>query len=162
MEKIHLSRETLSELYKNNLVLVGDQSDKPTAHPERNFIYKGGNRKNILWLHEEPEHPYLSDEDHEMVTKILEACKLSWQDIALINLFGKHEIISTIRSEIKPDFIIFSLPEKKQILDMPGDLYDISDLEGVKMLCTDSLNSIREDKNLKIRLWHSLKQLFGL
>ena len=115
MEKIILSNETLADLYKNNLVLIDDQlSDHqlpptPDTSSPSAFLYTGGYQMKILWVHKEADHPFLSDEDHEMITKILEACKFSWKDIALVNISGTSADLNELLKQYRPKNLIISV-----------------------------------------------------
>jgi hypothetical protein len=168
MEKIYLNKELLSDLYKNNIVLPDNptpeiqRDDSPFVNKTATLLHTGGYLKKILWIHEEPDHPYLSDEDHEMITKILEACKFSWKDIALMNIFGTSADLKELLIQYNPKNLILSVPIKKQLLDIPTNLYSVTNNAKMSVLSTDRLQQIRNDKNLKIKLWSALKQLFEL
>ena len=168
MEKIILSNETVADLYKKNLVLIDDQlSDHPspptpyTSLPSA-ILHTGGYQKKILWIHEEPNRPFLSDEDHEMITKILEACKFSWKDIALVNISGITADLKELLKQYSPKNLIISVNYKTQLPEIHNNLYSLSHNAQMSVLATDRLEQIRNDKNLKIKLWNALKQLFEL
>ncbi len=158
----------LANLYKNKLLIIDDQEASQPKAPSSlvnltsGITHRGGYQRKILWIHEEPDHPFLSNEDHEMITKILEACKFSWKDIALRNISGTSADLKELLIEYSPKNLIFSVPIIKQLPDMPTDLYSVSDNAQMSVLLTDRLAQIRNDKNLKIKLWNALKQMFEL
>jgi hypothetical protein len=155
IEKIILSHDQIVDLYRNNLLfLKKDYSELPTSLPDNIIEYKGGFFKKILWLHNEPEHAYIHDLDFEMVTKILEACKMTWNDIALINLLHCKKDQDLIIQTLNPDYVILSVGEQPNYL--------VHTPLGRQTLSTHSLHEIRNDKNLKIRLWQALKIFFDL
>ena len=169
MEKIKLSQETLPDLYKNNLVLIDDhefnETPSPSIHDTSTTsanIHTGGYQKKILWIHEEPDHPFLSDDDHEMITKILDACKLSWQEIALVNMSNISKSIKNVLNDYSPNFLILTLPDQIHLFETYRSIYSVVRTSSETILITDRLKDIRQNKDLKIKLWHSLKEMFEL
>jgi hypothetical protein len=162
MEKVDLSGEVIAALYANKLVSIEPQSSGKYIQKEEQIPFTGGFQKRILWLHASADHPFLNNEDHEMVTKILEACRLGWQDIALINLSGNDINPQTVFEKFDPGYLICSVPEMINQYLPQETLYILQEKNGVTLLSTDSLDAIRNDKQLKIKLWQALKNMFGL
>jgi hypothetical protein len=154
-EKINLNLSQISDLYKGHLINIdlGNQNDLP-ANDSYRFDYKGGYHKKILWLHKESDHAYINDDDFDMVTKILEACKMTWDDIALINVAKIYTDQEIVFHQLKPEYIINSIGENND--------YVVNIKSDIKTLFTDPLSQIRNDKSLKVRLWQSLKVFFDL
>lgn len=162
MEKVNLTAASLTDLYKKNLVIIQGQDEKNVKKGEPiPVIYTGNYKQKILWLHTEPLHPNISNEDHEMVSKILDACRLSWDDIALVNLHQANQNPEQIIQILTPMFVIFSDPSF--INNVTHDaIYQVNESAGVKKVYTDRLSDIRQDKNLKVRFWQALKNMFQL
>lgn len=157
MEKLHLAHPLLTNLYKNNLVAVENQERSPSTSVEANtdIRYKGGYEKKILWLHREPAAPFIAEDDFEMVTKILEACRLGWNDIALANMTTLSQIDEAIAA-LLPNCVIDSTG------DTSTECYAVSNKNNIEVLYTHPLKAIRQDKNLKISLWNALKIIFKM
>ena len=162
MEKIYLTRETITGLYKKNLVIVEAENNKQEDNSGHSVLFTGGYRRNILWVHNEPNHPFLSNEDHEMVTKILSACALSWQDIALVNTYESAFSLIQIFDQLKPTLVIVSSQNHDELMSHNENLYEVRTYNNMNLVCTDPLGQIRNDKNLIVQLWQGLKQLFNL
>ena len=154
---------SLEQLYSTNLVIVSEYRDAIVEKKAElvSISYTGGFKRKILWLHTESMHPFLSDDDHEMVSKILDACRLSWDDIALINLDKSTQTAGDIVESLAPFFIISSVPSSLYNMTHPA-LYQLTETAGIKTTYTDTLAVIRNDKNLKIKFWHALKIMFEL
>jgi hypothetical protein len=163
MEKVNLTITSIQNLYQKNLVIIDDHNEpvKEKKTDEANVSYTGGFKGKILWLHTENMHPFLSDDDHEMVSKILDACRLSWDDIALVNIEKTNQPAHDIIDSLAPLFVISSIPSPINNITQPA-LYQLTESAGIKSISTDTLRAIRTDKNLKIKFWQALKIMFQL
>jgi hypothetical protein len=157
MEKLHLSNPLLTNLYKNHLVVVENQETTPAtpSQSKSEINYKGGYEKKILWLHCEPAAPFIGEDDFEMLTKILEASRLAWNDIALVNLTDE-----TLKNEVITRLNPLCMIDSTEVT--AKEWYAVGEKENTRTLYTHSLKEIRNDKNLKISLWNALKVLFNL
>lgn len=162
MEKVHLSGEMVAALYADKLVGIDPQHTEVEVNEAIPISFTGGFQKKILWLHESSNHPFLSNEDHEMVTKILEACKLSWQDIALVNIHKTEISSQQITEQFHPEYLICSVPEKADQYVPHANLYLTQVKSNCTLLATERLEEIRNDKERKVKLWQALKNMFGL
>lgn len=154
-KKIILSEDQIASLYKRNLLHINHEYPTPLTETRDDQInYKGGFAKKIAWIHHETEHDYIHDDDFEMLTKILEACKMTWNDIALVNLHHSNLDESTVIATLNPEYVIFSLGN--------NPTYEIKQSAVIKTIHTHPLSQIRTDKNIKIHLWQALKILFNL
>jgi hypothetical protein len=155
IEKIILSHDQIADLFRNHLLCLKEEYSGHTAGlPDIKIDYKGGFFKKILWIHNETEQTYIHELDFEMVTKILEACKMNWNDIALVNLFHSGNDYDVIIQTLNPKYVILSYGNQPN--------YQVHTLQGRTTLYTHNLKEIRNDKNLKIQLWQALKIFFDL
>lgn len=163
MEKVNLTLASIQNLFKSNLVIIHEDKDsvKEKISNEMKVTYTGGFKKKILWLHTETLHSFLSDEDHEMVSKILDACRLNWDDIALVNTEKMNQPADYIIDALAPLFVISSIPSPIYNITHPA-LYQLTESSGIKSIYTDTLRDIRTDKNLKVKFWQALKIMFQL
>jgi hypothetical protein len=155
MEKITLSEEQIGDLYKDLLLSFStEQMDNNRERQDHHIDYKGGFAKKILWLHYESEQIYIHDQDFDMLTRILEACKMTWDDIALVNLHHSGIDQSIILKKLNPEFVILSFGDQNK--------YQIQKSLGMQIVYTHPLHEIRNDKNIKVLLWQALKIFFNL
>src|ERR1700716_539298 len=77
----------LAELYGNNLVAGSMPPPVPVPPPAAAGTYKflGSNQQKIGILVQSPGAAFLPDEQLNVLTKMLEACKLNMGDVALVN-----------------------------------------------------------------------------
>ena len=120
---------------------------------------RGNFTKGILVLHEESE---LLPEVMEMLVKMINACGHSMNEIGLLS----SEALGNRSME---DFMALNAHTvlkfgriKHPINAFPAQLYEIHSEEETEFLFADSLTVISEDRELKSKLWKSLKVLFNI
>jgi len=164
LDNIQLSPFLLQELYKNALVDIdfrqpGAKSLKPDM-----LLFLGKNQKNISVIVNEENVLYLPDESLSFLIGILDACKLSLSDIALIN-FGKNKDINykILQEKFKPGIILFFGVEPA-LLEFPLQFphYQLQSYAHQTYLSAPSLGLLATDKQQKQQLWTSLKKLFSI
>lgn len=133
----------------------------PAVIPEVKFL--GENQKNIALFIQNEGGAYLNEELFNLLTNILNACKLGMQDIALINVAHYPAMAFTSwQSAISmKQAVLFGVPPTAMgIEDFPA--YQMIAASGCQLLYSDDLQLIAQDKMLKGRLWNGLKQLLGI
>ncbi len=124
--------------------------------------YLGKNDKNILLIISEKEHAFLGEEDLGFLINILNACKISMQDVALINSYENQTITyDNLNEQFEPHQIIFFGTAPHQLgfpIQIP--LYKIQQYANQQYLCAESLQQLATDKEEKKKLWVQLKTLF--
>lgn len=125
--------------------------------------YLGENQKNIALFIQNENEAYLNDELFNLLTNILNACKLSMQDVALINLSHYPSLaFSDFQAAVKTgrSVIFGAAPAQLGLNDIPA--YQVVTVNGSTLLFSDELPLIGSDKALKAKLWAGLKQLLGI
>lgn len=133
----------------------------PAVIPDVKFL--GENQKNIALFIQNEGGAYLNEELFNLLTNILNACKLGMQDIALINIAHYPAMAFTSwQSAVKmKQAVFFGIPPATMGLeDFP--VYQIISANGCQLLHSDDLQLIAQDKMLKGKLWGGLKQLLGI
>lgn len=163
----------LSDLYKNQLVIIHEASDDPkipkkNAEPtskEPDFL--GNNQKNITILLADAEAVYVNDQSLQFLSAILAACKLNLGDVAIVNL-NRHPLsYGAVKDWLSPkSMIIFDIDAKQ--IQMPFKLpyYQVQSYDHCSIVFAPSLHNMmgdsREAKLEKSKLWLSLKNMFNL
>ncbi len=155
---------TIQQIYKNLLVELPDKEQVQKKIPAFSIPYLGENQLQILVLVNDPSSKYLSDSDFRFLSGILAACKLSLQDIALVNLYSmvvKH--FSHLIQSFQPRVVILFgvLPQE---IDLPVNFphFQVQSYSKVSFLSSPDLTTLEGDKLIKSKLWLSLKQIFML
>jgi hypothetical protein len=144
---------------------IAPSTKEITEEPnETIFQSLGGNQQNILIVVKYNNVKYLPDEDLEFLTSILKACKLSLEDVAIVNTNnnpgeGYKEYLKNWSSKI---VLLFGVGPVSFDLPVNFPEFQVQSLTNTKFLYSPSLNECRTDKLLKSKLWVSLQRIFGL
>ena len=115
----------------------------------------------------DPESVYLNETDFILLTSILNACRLTIADIALINIGNQkaslHEMLTKLPSLL---VIAFDLDAKALKIKLPSTLYKTTPLGETNLLFSAALSTMQgtslDAKKEKGKLWTVLKQIFQL
>ncbi|MEY4051434.1 MAG: hypothetical protein EB092_03915 [Chitinophagia bacterium] len=184
VEKTILPPAVLVSLYKDSLVLA-EKEIKPVKIAENKLPgreketiseasemaspikYLGDHHKKILVVVNDPASVYLNETDFILLTSILNACRLTIADIALINVGNQkaslHEMLTKLPSLL---VIAFDLDSKALKIKLPTTLYKTTPLGETNLLFSAALSSMQgsstDAKKEKGKLWSVLKQIFQL
>jgi hypothetical protein len=184
VEKTILPPAVLVSLYKDSLVLP-EKEIKPVQIAENKLLgkeqetipeasemaspikYLGDHHKKILVVVNDPESVYLNETDFILLTSILNACRLTIADIALINIGNQkaslHEMLTKLPSLL---VIAFDLDAKALKIKLPSTLYKTTPLGETNLLFSAALSTMQgssaDAKKEKGKLWTVLKQIFQL
>jgi hypothetical protein len=131
------------------------------APPKVKFL--GENQKNIVLFIQNDSEAYLNDELFNLLTNILNACKLGMQDIAVVNVAAYSAMsFATWQAAIPmKQAVLFGIPPESMGLEAISR-YQLVQANGCQLLSSDDLQVIAQDKMLKGKLWMGLKQLLGI
>ena len=184
LDNIKLSPFLLKELYENNL-LETKKTQSPIAIEEKakdanienatNKIaveireediikYLGKNEKNILLLVNRETHAFIDDEALNFLMAILNACGMSMQDVALVNVHNDdNAVYEKLNAQFNPSSIVF-FDTAPHLLNFPVKipLYKIQKYNNQQYLCASSLAALSQNKEEKKQLWGCLKVMFGM
>jgi hypothetical protein len=159
INNIQLKTTLLAGLYKNSLV----ETAATTVPKTKRLMYLGNNQKNILVIVAHQNIPFLPDQELSFLTSILAACKFRINDIAIINKYNvnQNDLQEIINSEIK-NILLFGIEPLSIGLPINFPAFQLQPFNTRTYLHAPSLSQIENDKGLKLRLWTSLKTLFGI
>ncbi|MFY8166041.1 MAG: hypothetical protein ACOVJ8_05575, partial [Sediminibacterium sp.] len=143
---------------------INEQKPVLPATPLR---YLGDHLKKIMIIVKDENAVHLNETDLGLLSSILNACKLTLADIALVNLanqpFSLQDLLETLPSVLVISFEVNSAQLK---IKLPGTLYKQIILGETHLLFSNSLSSMQgPEQNAKIeksKLWTALKVLFQL
>ena len=182
LDDIILSPFLMKELYENDLV-ENDAIKKPILTSEKakdskiatektavkkdatgSIKYLGKNEKNILLLILRETHAFLDDDALSFLMSILNACGLSMQDVALVNVHNDATAVyENLNTQFEPSKIIF-FDTAPHLLNFPVKIpmYKIQNYNNQQYLCAASLSTLMQNKEEKKQLWNCLKTMLGL
>ncbi len=160
-ENIQLTKEQLEEFYSSHLVITEASRYINTEVKEKGASkgITGKNNKHFVWVVNDPDYPFLSDEDFKFVSEVMTACKMNMDDIALVNLAKSNLHFAELIETLQPKFIILSALAQNWL---DADSYSLQQQEGFHFYITEELSILRKDKVKKSKLWLALKKMLGL
>ncbi len=172
LKGLQLSPEVLAKLFTQPLhpqeggsiaekKVPVDPAPAVAVRPVKQFL--GDNNQRITVLVKYTDAAYLDDALFEFFTGILNACKLSMKDIALVNLAKTPGDYQTIAKETNPSKLLMLGMEPLDIgLPMQFPAFQIYTHNKISYLSAPALEALQDDKALKAALWKALKVLFEL
>jgi hypothetical protein len=161
LNNIQLSDITCQMLFEKNLVASTENKASNEISTEINITSLGENQKNILFLVNDPEYKFLPDEEMEMLSNLIIACKLSMADIALANYHYNQFNYSQFHNCFQPKkILLFGISTAQMDLPFTIPHFQIQQFQDQLFLTAPSLADFLQNKNLKKDLWISLQKLF--
>jgi hypothetical protein len=163
LDHIQLPPAVLQELYKTSLVGYDDQP-KNAPVQENTLNTLGNNKKKIAIIVDNNEAVFLPDEEFNFLTGILTACKLTMEDVAIINIQRNNSLTYTkLLNELKAEKIfLFGTTPSQLELPVTFPHYQVQSYNNQVYLSSPSLSILQNDKVEKTKLWLCLKQIFSI
>ena len=167
INNIDLPAYLLEGLFKSSL--IESVNDKTAFLPENisgdiHWKYLGNNQKNILIIVDYKNTVHLPDEQLIFLTKMLSACALSLNDVAIVNINHHpglfHKEFNAFFNYTK--VFLFNIEPASFGLPVSFPHYQVQPFSGKTFLFTPSLNDIEKDKVQKSKLWVCLRRIFGI
>jgi hypothetical protein len=172
LNQINLTPQLLTDLYANALIethaiavpnsMLHAESEKPAKSSPINYL--GSNRKHILVIVNDDRVSYLTDEELTFLTKVLNACELGLEDIAIINWshLTKKEYQWLVDELQSKKVLLFNLTPIEFGLPLHFPPFQTQDFDQRTYLQAPSLASIEQDVTAKKQLWTALKKIFAI
>ena len=164
LDNIQLPAFLIQELYKNSLVEF--ESPKPVQKIEvkSSINILGNNRSKVIIVVENNEAAFLPDNQLNFLLGILSACKLTMEDVAIINIYiNKAITYKAITFELKAEkIILFGVTPAQLNLPVEFPSYQIQQYNNQTYVTAAMLADIESDKTEKTKLWNCLKQIFAI
>ena len=159
-----------TSLFNTNEFFIEKKLDKETPkHIDKveipaPFKWLGDNKKNILVIVNNKEVVHLPDNELTFFTGILNACKLTVEDVAILNFNTHPEVSYKELTEFFKSKIVFLFDVEPAAFGLPMNFphYQIQAFAGNSFLYSPSFKNLENDKVQKSKLWICLKRLFNL
>jgi hypothetical protein len=175
LNDLHLPSSLITALYPSSLISTDIEDSVPApkksgmeqeASTDNTESWKslGNNQKNILIVVHYGDMVHLPDEELSFLTGMLTACKLSLDDVAIINTnhyqkIGYKDILSHFKSKI---IFLFGVPPGDFGLPVNFPFFQVQSLSNCTFLFTPALEQRHTDVLFKSRLWVSLRTIFSI
>jgi hypothetical protein len=162
-DKLQLDPYILARIYTQPIISGKKDPVAVVTDAPLKAKFLGENQKNIALFIQNAGEAFLNEELFNLLTNILNACKLGMQDIALINTaqYGNLPFSTWQAAVPMKQAVLFGISPETMGLEGISN-YQLLQVNGCQLLCSDDLQIISQDKMLKGKLWMSLKQLLGV
>ena len=125
----------------------------------------GNNQRKVTVIVNYPQEAFIPEEDLQVLTKMLGACKLNLGDIALINNATLTAEIEKIKDQLQPEkVLLFGVSPSEIGLPISFPEYKQQNYAGTVFVSAPSITRMNgetdENKLIKRKLWQCLKPLF--
>lgn len=167
LNEIHLTAQLVATLYEHTLIEsdAGPATERTQPLPDiRKARHLGNFDRQVLVIVNNGGVAFIEDQELQFFTNVLTACRLGLADIAIVNINGlQPNEPSLLIGEMAPRHVIlFGVLPLDIDLPMNFPEFQVQQFNKCTYLHAPALKTIERDKQLKARLWASLKQLFGL
>lgn len=169
INQIVLTPEIIAELFKESLVgnkeiLSAGPKKTESNSSQIQTKFLGKHKSKILVLVHEPQAVFLQDTQLAYLTRILNACRLTMEDIALINSATLQDFnYRALQQEFPSNFVLlFGVTPSQLQLPIDFPLYQLQKLERTTFLQAPTLEQIEPSKSDREKLWQSLKKYFDV
>lgn len=164
LDNIQLPPIVLEQLFNKSLIAVEIQQPALADATLKPVNMLGENKKGILILVNYNETVFLPEDELNFLIGILTACKLTMEDVGIVNLAKSKQLnYQSIQKEI-PCNILLMFGVLPKAIEMPLDFpyYQLQKYNQHTHLSAPALAALINDKTEKGKLWASLKQLFSI
>lgn len=163
LDNIQLPGFIIQDLFEKSLVDLSTTGDKIKA-TSNEISFFGGNRQHITLLVNNPDVVFITDSQLTFLSGILTACKLTFEDVALINIAALPSLsYKTISENFTPATIImFGISPDRLQLPFVIPEFQKQAYNNQAYLSVPDLKDLENNKDLKRKLWIVLQQIFSL
>lgn len=171
---IKLPASVIADLYRDHLVLLSDEISQTTEQPSETPVaedgqikHAGANKKKIVVLVNHAGIKEIPDAENTFLLKMLEACKLLLEDVAIVPDSKKEYDSAQLKKAFNPSkMILFGLRAEDIELPLRFPDFKLQSYDDTVYLQVPDLKifteNTEESKALKGKLWTCLKSLFQL
>jgi hypothetical protein len=141
----------------------------PTAPPASAEAYRflGKNARHVAIIVHSPADAYLPDDQLQLLTKMLDACKLNLGDVAIINQASQAVHFTQLADQLHSEkTLLFGVQPEQIGLPLSFPTYKEQEYAGCTYLLANPLGDMNqpneEGKALKGKLWGCLKKMFNI
>ena len=163
-KNIHLPSFVLAEMYKTDIVsMEANVSPNPSS-----ISFLGDNKKNISIFLNDEDAVFINDERLYFLSNILQACRLTVADVAIVNIKNQSFINQqNIVQQLNPKFILlFDVSLDGIGFAGIAPLYQLQKINNCTVVHAASLNTMlpntQDAKIEKSKLWIALKTMFNI
>ncbi|MEO9210780.1 MAG: hypothetical protein ABI208_06765 [Ginsengibacter sp.] len=162
IDNIQLSSQLCKNLFTNQLISEKVTSESAPFLQNSKVASLGGNQKRITFLVNNAENSFLSESEMEMLTNLLTACKLTMEDVALINFNQCPNLnYEKLLTDFEPKkILVFGVTAAQLELPFHVPHFQLQKFQKEIYFLSPSFENFLTDIDLKKELWMGLQKLF--
>ncbi len=163
LENIQLPPSIIQDLFKKALIDTTLTQKSTHLSEEIAINFLGINKKHIIILINNKNAAFLDAISLKFLTDILSACKLTLEDVAIINLSHTPVDYQAINQQFRPTKVLalgISLEAIALPLQFPN--YQLQEYDTITYLQAPDLLAIKNSKEEKAKLWGCLQKLLNI
>jgi len=167
LNRLRLPSAIIVDLYRHSMVKAGLDENLTAVDAGNRIPYRflGGNLKRTSLIMSSPDSFSIPEKHLSFLVRILEACKMTLADVAILNHASHIIDIHELKEQLEPRTIILFGIEPKQInLPFNSPAFKIQQYDGCNFLYAPSMEALNQDteegKLLKSKLWVCLRKIF--
>lgn len=163
LDNIQLSKKERQLLFTKNLIDTTPNKVLHTVSREFEIKSLGENQQHILFLVKDSQNIFLPDDEMNLLSNLILACKLSMADIALVNTYNTSFNYMDLNNHFQPKkILIFGIQTSELELPFAIPFFQLQQFHQQLYMTSPSLKDYLNNKNLKKDLWICLQKLFLL
>ena len=169
LNRIQLPASIIADLYQHTLVMADKEAEGVILLAGQADAYKflGRHEKNIAIIFTSTQSLVVPEDQLAFLTRMLEACKLTLADVAILNQNTRPVDITRLKEQLHPTIILlFGLEPKEIKLPFNSPAFKIQEYDNCKYLYVPPIVEITREteqgKLLKSKLWVCLRSLLDL
>lgn len=164
LDNIQLPAFLIADLYKDCLIQLDTVvENKPSAASAGALKFLGANQQNIAILVKDAQALHINEQDLTFLANILQACKLSINEVAIINTQQQSPSYQDLQTQFNSKvLLLFGIKQDDIGLPINFPNYQIQSFNQQSYLVGPALSIIAAQKDEKMQLWTSLKKLFNV
>ena len=157
LNNIQLKPRMLADLYGHSLLEIAPTKSDGTP------FFLGENRKNILIIVSHDSISLIPEHELDFLTTILAACKLTLDDILIVNASKmEQQAIQELIDTSSKKILLFGMDPPSIGLPINFPPFQLQQFNQRTYVCAPPLSELEGNKTLKSKLWTCLKTLFGI
>lgn len=159
LDNIILSPSLIRDLFRDNLVAV---PQPPKSKMANGIAWLGNNEKNVAVLITNVNAAFLGDDELDLLTRMLGACKLTLSDVAIINIAREKELDhKSLNTHFKSQkALLFGVEPIAINLPFQIPHFQVQNFNDAQYLSSPDLTALLPDKDLRGKLWTGLQKMF--
>jgi len=178
LQNIQLPGFLITDWYKSHLILSEEKTEQvnvPATEPKKIIEevlkepvwFLGENKKNITIVINQSSQNVIEESWKIFLTNVLKACNFSLDDTVIVNLNVKAITYNELKTQFKSKYLLV-FDTEPSLLGIPAAIpdYEIRVDDNCAIVFSESIHKMLPDtaeaKQIKMKLWTSLKKIFNV